>query len=181
MPKHIFLGVMLSEAVLEYPPVLMSNSSCYEINKDGERIRIRTGPERLQLAREYMELCEKYPPHKGGQGTGSKCIKMHLHRFLHADLQRSLELRDVACSAQTCEDMYKFIEAVDAFQKQIGHEVKYEELSWYMRYRVCDENGISIGLARYEKSFHRPKLELDDETCGSFAGLFGIDVDDDNF
>lgn len=54
-------GVMSSESILEYPPIFTGTGT---MAVDGRRI----GLGRVALAREYLELCQEYPPEEGGQG-----------------------------------------------------------------------------------------------------------------
>ena len=88
-------GVMSSEALLEYPPIFLESVM-------GET---RTGPGRLQLAREYLALAKEYPPERGGQGSGLKCLRAHLHRFLHADMQEHNEIRHLVTTVETLQEL----------------------------------------------------------------------------
>jgi hypothetical protein len=166
---------------LEYPPIFLRTScgaeameqqNCNDI-RDGTQpvMRTRAGPGRLQIAREYLDLCLQYPPHLGGQGSGMKCIKMHLHRFLHADLQVNTTLRDLACRARTHQDMVQLLDAVQNFHTQINHQVENETLSWYMRYRNTNNNAkdVSNDHAPTSVSLSKMAIELDsdEDTEGS--------------
>lgn len=77
----------------------------------------------------------------GGQGSGYKCIRAHLHRFLHADLQAHSEIRDAIIGAFTMEDAEKAIAMVkELYENEGGHDVSEEQLSWYIRHRTaCDQ------------------------------------------
>lgn len=141
----------------------MEKQNCYDIRDETQQgIRTRAGPGRLQIAREYLDLCLQYPPHLGGQGSGMKCIKMHLHRFLHADLQVNTTLRDLACRARTHQDMVQLLDAVQNFHTQINHQVEKETLSWYMRYRNNDHPPTSVSLSKMAI-----ELDSDEDTEGS--------------
>lgn len=67
-------GVMSSEAILEYPALFQDEE--FHLGR-------RTGPSRLQLTREYLDLAKQYPPDCGGQGSGFKTIRVHVHKILH--------------------------------------------------------------------------------------------------
>ena len=125
-------GVMSSESILEYPPLFT------ETNVESTNYK-RTGPSRLQMAQDYLELCKQYPPEQGGQGSGFKCIGAHLHRFLHADLQVHTELRDAVIKAYSIEDAEAVIKMVrDVYDKE-DHDVSEEQVSWYIRHRLRQE------------------------------------------
>jgi tRNA-dihydrouridine synthase 1 len=123
-------GVMCSEALLEYPPIftesLLQNTTT----------TIRIGPSRLQLAREYLELATLYPPQQGGQGSGTKCIRAHIHRFLHADMQNYMEIRNL-CATEN--DFSIVVRRLEEIYKDDNHSTQDEQLSWYIRHRVVDK------------------------------------------
>jgi len=121
-------GIMSSEAILEYPPIFNETGTKAT---DGKRV----GPSRVQVAREYLALDEKYPNDKGGQGSGFKCVRAHFHRFFHADLKGRNDTRRDICHSNDYEPLRKACDAIDAVQKAEGHMVENEALSWYMRYR----------------------------------------------
>jgi hypothetical protein len=165
---------MSSEAVLEYPPIFTENAVSSEKIGDKE-VLIRAGPSRLELAKEYMLLAKQYPPNQAGQGSGVKCIKMHLHRFLHAELQLSTALRDQACFAKTQADLDAFIENVEIFQEERKHQIKHERLEWYWRYRIIDENGVNLYELKVQSEHVDPVVECDEDEC-----LNSLFVDDNN-
>ena len=127
-------GVMSSEAILEYPPLFT------ETNVESTNYK-RTGPGRLQMTEDYMELCKQYPPEDGGQGTGLKCIRAHLHRYLHADLQRNPDVRTAVCRCKTTEEADNVVKMVREIHESNGHDISEEQLSWYVRHRA-EENGF---------------------------------------
>lgn len=118
-------GIMSSEAILEYPALFAG----------GERVS------RVQLAREYLQLAKEFPPEQGGQGSGTKCIRAHIHRFLDADFEGSNNFRQALIAAKGWDDLWDIVEQVSAIQKESGHDVPSEQLSWYMRYRTEHPNG----------------------------------------
>jgi len=123
-------GVMSSEAILEYPALFLETGT----KAAGG---LRSGPGRAQLAREYLDLCKQFPPDKGGQASGMKCIRAHLHKMLHADLQtHCTDVRDlVAFHGKTMDVMYDAVKRVEEAQAAVAHEAKDEVLSWYIRHR----------------------------------------------
>ena len=129
-------GVMSSEAILEYPPLFTETNVLSTDYK-------RTGPGRVQMAREYLELCEKYPPQEGGQGSGMKCIRAHLHRFLHADLQHRTDVRDAVVRAFSMEAAWDVVNAIQSVHERNGHDVSGEQLSWYVRHQMDEERHAS--------------------------------------
>lgn len=120
-------GIMSSEAILEYPALFA----------DGERIS------RVRLAREYLELAKQFPPEQGGQGSGIKCIRAHIHRFLHADLDGNNKFRQALIAAEGWDDLWDIVQQVETIHEERGHDVASEELTWYMRYRSVDQNGLA--------------------------------------
>jgi tRNA-dihydrouridine synthase 1 len=117
-------GVMSSESLLEYPPIF------YRIPQTPTRTIGR-----VQLAQEYMELAEQYPSNKGGQGSHVKCVRKHLHTFLHKDFQEDTDLRDLVCDAKGFDDLKAVVEECRKRHLQNNHQVETEMLSWYRRYR----------------------------------------------
>jgi len=129
-------GVMSSEAVLEYPALFAGDD-------------VRLG--RIRLAREYLQLARQYPPQEGHQGSGIKCLKGHVHRFLHPDLEaptgtKNYELRQGAANATSWQVLWDIVDHVEQKQQAEQHKVEEEQLSWYMRHRitVVDNQGNFI-------------------------------------
>lgn len=118
-------GVMSAEAILEYPPIFAPIQDPTSQKRVG----------RLILAREYLELAKSYPPNKGGQGSGFKCIRIHMHRFLHADLQIFTDIRDAIVQAQNVTDLDHAITQLEHHHARLHHNTQEEELSWYVRHR----------------------------------------------
>ena len=112
-------GIMSSEAILEYPPTFT------ETNVKSTYCK-RTGPSRLQMAHDYLELCKQYPPNEGG----------HLHRFLHADLQVHTQVREAVVKSFSMEAAEDVIKMVREIHDNEEHNVTEEKLSWYVRHQV---------------------------------------------
>lgn len=125
-------GIMSSEAVLEYPAL-------FACECEGDERPRAVG--RIQLAREYLELAEKHPPQIGGQGNGVKCIRMHLHRMLHADLQANPTIRIALTDAKTLSELARVVDTIQELHDATGHDVAEEKLSWYVRHRTVDASG----------------------------------------
>ena len=117
-------GIMASESLLEYPPIF------YNIPQNPTRTIGR-----LQLAREYFDLAKEYPPEQGGQGSGLKCIRAHLHRFLHKDLQNDVGFRKKIVSDKTLEELEESVNICSRKHAEDNHLVGDESLSWYRRHR----------------------------------------------
>jgi tRNA-dihydrouridine synthase 1 len=120
-------GIMSSESLLEYPPLF------YKI----PQTPVRTIG-RVQLAEEYMQLAKQYPPNKGGQGSGLKCMRVHLHRFLHADLQGDIALRKLLVETKTLELLEVALVSCKKWHGSTNHDVASESLSWYVRHQEGD-------------------------------------------
>ena len=159
-------GIMSSEAVLEYPAMFL-----------GEQPQQRTIG-RIQLANEYLNYCRKYPPDKGGQGSGLKCVRVHLHRFLHADLQTNIDLRNKLVFAKSYNEIQGIVDAIEQQHLSDGHVVEREEASWYIRHRIID-NEFNIPKSRlaWEKTKIVKCVELDDETAQGIMNMFGDNED----
>ena len=155
-------GVMSSEAVLEYPAIFL-----------GEPANERTIG-RIQLAKEFLALSSEYPPEKGGQGSGFKCCRVHLHRILHADLQNDVALREQLITAKTYSKLHEIVKTIEEKHLQQNHSVKTEEASWYMRHRILD-NDFNVPKSRlaWEKTKIVKCVELDDETAQGIMDMFG--------
>lgn len=121
-------GVMSSEAILEYPALFLTPP-------------VRIG--RIQLAKEYLQLAKQHPPEKGGQGSGIKCLRAHVHRFVHEDLEDNIPLRQQVATAETWQVLWDAVTHIEALQAAAGHKAEEEALSWYMRHRILivDERG----------------------------------------
>lgn len=161
-------GVMASEAILEYSAIFMDET----LHKF-----IRSGPGRLHLAKEYMELARQYPPNRGGQGSGLKCIRMHVHRYLHQDLQDYHDFRDRICDAATMEDIDGCLEELTEIHVHDGHVKEEEYLSWYMRHRTDD--GGNGWIEERKRDGKSSIVQNPEEAAECNAGLFGQDGDDD--
>jgi tRNA-dihydrouridine synthase 1 len=122
-------GVMSSEAILEYP-ALFTDTNTESVGGK------RTGPGRLQLGREYLKICETYPPEKGGQGNGIKCIRAHVHKFMHQDLDGRKDARQKLAVAQDAAKLLECFDDIEATNKAEAHKGEDEQLAWYMRYRI---------------------------------------------
>ena len=143
------------------------------------------GPGRLQMATEYLDLCRLYPPEKGGQGSGMKCIKAHLHRFLHADLQHHTVTRDMIIKAYSIEAMDEVVDMVRRIHDETGHDVNDEQLSWYVRHRSgCGEDGEAGQVrgeeeeqehAAVEEEKKKDSTPEEEEEC-HFGDMFGGEV-----
>jgi tRNA-dihydrouridine synthase 1 len=148
-------GVMSSESLLEYPPIF------YKIPQTQKRT---VG--RLQLAKEYMKLAKEYPPNQGGQGSGLKCIRIHMHRFLHKDLQDDTEFRQKIIADQTLEDMEESLKICEENHTRNNHAVADEKLSWYRRHRDAKVLRDTIANRRDEE-------EVDEcGDCYTGGGMF---------
>ena len=194
-------GVMSSEAILEYPPLFQpltrtTDNHCHNNEDMNDACFPQDRVSRLELALEYLELALQYPPDIGGQGTGLKCIRMHMHRFLHADLQEHICIRDALVRARTTNDLYDAVHALREIHEQTNHNPQEEQLSWYVRHRntsssshrhsADDEMGGDDGKGTMQnpqeptsnKSSRQEEEEQDgDEDCdcgddGMFGGLF---------
>ncbi|KAL3907455.1 MAG: hypothetical protein SGARI_003531 [Bacillariaceae sp.] len=82
-----------------------------------------------------MELAEQYPSDQGGQGSHVKCVRKHLHNFLHKDFQDDTELRDMVCFAKGFDDLKLVVVECRKRQQENNHDVATEKLSWYRRWR----------------------------------------------
>lgn len=164
-------GVMSSESLLEYPPIF------YNIPQIPNR-----AIGRLQLAREYVDLAKEYPPEKGGQGSGLKCIRVHLHRFLHKDLQNDVEFRKKIVSDKTLEELEESIQICSQKHAQDNHLVSNESLSWYRRHRDAK-------IQRDNRATATSGVDTDDENdedvdecgdCYTGGNMFGATGGDDD-
>jgi tRNA-dihydrouridine synthase len=153
-------GIMSSESLLEYPPIF------YKI----PQVPTRTIG-RLQLTQEYLQLARQYPPHHGGQGSGLKCMRTHVHRFLHADLQHDIHTRQILISVATMEELQHAVNQLQTEHEEQGHEVQDEYLSWYLRHRQDPE--VIKELMERNKQVVGHELQEDAAEC--FGSLFGDD------
>jgi len=148
-------GVMSSEAILEYPPIFMDTGT---LAVNGYRV----GPSRLSVAREYLYLCLKYPSNEGGQGSGIKCARAHIHRFLHSDLQKKPKIRDAVTFAQDYNVLWNVCNAVEIFQKLEKHVMSYEALSWYTRHRLKNDEVQQTEVTPDKKNDNNTGLKLEE-------------------
>lgn len=158
-------GIMSSEAVLEYPAMFL-----------GEQVLdpYKRTIGRMALAYEFLDICKTYPPNLGGQGSGLKCIRVHLHRMLHADLQANAELRKKLVFAKSVDAIREIVQLLEEEQRLNNHLVENEEASWYIRHRIID-NEFNVPKSRlaWEKTKIVKCVELDDETAGAITNMFG--------
>jgi tRNA-dihydrouridine synthase len=173
-------GVMVSEALLEYP-ALFTETNVKSTNY------MRVGPGRLQLAQEYLDLARQYPPEKGGQGRGVRCLRMHLHRILHADLQQHTKIRTDVVDAQTVEDLQKAVDEIRNIHVETNHNVAEEQLSWYVRHTTKHlENEFKMEQERARRQ-NAPVVDDDEEEddiptpAECMTCVFGEDDDDGDY
>lgn len=160
-------GVMSSEGILEYP-ALFSESGTASVGHK------RTGPGRLELARQYMEFVHQHPPEEGGQGSGPKCVRVHLHKFLHEELQANPVIRTQVAEAFNVPLLEDALTHLEQFQTKSGHMVETEQMSWYMRHRGRDiENLDSKGQSQTKQT------EIADNSGACFANLFGEEEEEE--
>ena len=162
-------GVMSSEAVLEYPPIFERNGSHTKFSNNK-----RTGPGRVALCNEYLDIAEEYPPDVGGQGSGMKCVRTHIHHFLSADLESNPTVRDMTVSAKSNGDLRKALQAIELYHNQSNMEVKDETQHWYFRHRCENKEGKMVSKTEmFGKSQILAGGELNEETAKGIACLFG--------
>ena len=154
-------GVMSSEGILEYPP-LFTESHTKAVGYK------RVGPGRLDLAREYIELVKEYPPNRGGQGSGLKCIRNHVHRFLHDDLQDYSDFRDRVVEAETIPTIEQALQELTEIHKHKNHVIEDEALSWYLRHRLTPQLEEKV-----EREAKVKGIDLEDDAAECFGNLFG--------
>ena len=156
-------GVMSSEAILEYPPLFQQQE------EEGRR-----AVGRLELARQYLELARKYPPNEGGQGSGLKCLKIHLHRFLHADLQDSPSFRNAIIDSTSAADLLRALDDLEDLHRRVQHDPTQETLCWYVRHQRIVEHttGKTAIQAKKEREGAVKCNELVDDAADCMAGLF---------
>eukprot|EP00537_Pseudo-nitzschia_pungens_P011828 CAMPEP_0172395564 /NCGR_PEP_ID=MMETSP1061-20121228/20519_1 /TAXON_ID=37318 /ORGANISM="Pseudo-nitzschia pungens, Strain cf. pungens" /LENGTH=448 /DNA_ID=CAMNT_0013127191 /DNA_START=165 /DNA_END=1511 /DNA_ORIENTATION=- len=156
-------GVMSSESLLEYPPIF------YKVPQNPHRTIGR-----LQLAEEFMELAKEYPPNEGGQGSGLKCIRIHIHRFLHRDLQDDMEFRKKIVADATISELEDSLELCRQKHAKEEHEIQDEKLSWYRRHRD----------AKVQRDNEKERNDAEDiDECGDcYTGgnMFGADGGDED-
>jgi len=139
-------GVMSSEAILENPALFAAN----------------TDPESHQyvdqnaLAKEYLEQCDKYGA--PGQGSGIKCVRAHMFKFLMHGLKGQEDLRKRLAEAKTLIEIKAVVEELtqrgweqpyhhaDAHPK-LGKEYAPER-SWYSRYRTHNLDGMAAPVSK---------------------------------
>jgi tRNA-dihydrouridine synthase 1 len=172
-------GVMCSEALLEYPPIYLESISSFSSS-----LQERIGPGRLQICQEYLQLAQQYPPNVGGQGSGIKCLKAHVHRFLHKDLQIYTEIRNGVCASTTLEDLMRVVQELEILHRRDNHQVKDERLSWYVRHGVKEEMERKK-LKAYElelrkKQERAPSLVECDDDEGAELGCAMFEEQDDD-
>jgi tRNA-dihydrouridine synthase len=210
-------GIMSSEAILEYPPLFhgMYHNDCCGTNhntndnndttmtttansnpKDkSDKEKYYYGPKeyyigRIQLCYEYLDFAEQYPPDVGGQGSGGvKTMKIHLHRFLHYDLQQQYgqRVRQKLINATSMTTLRECVYDIETIHKEFNMNSNLDlpplHETWYMRYRqlVRDEyTGITMSQAQY-RLMHDGQLNsnmdeiLNSDAADCFQNLFGPD------
>mmetsp|Transcript_9650 Transcript_9650/g.12751 ORF Transcript_9650/g.12751 Transcript_9650/m.12751 type:complete len:468 (-) Transcript_9650:241-1644(-) len=166
-------GIMSSEAILEYPPLFSHFTLTGEIDKD-EKQQQQTRVGRLALAREYLALARQYPTDKGGQASGFKCVRTHMHRFLHADLQVHIPIRDAIVQAKSNDQLEAALDTLEQIHANANHNVQEEELSWYIRHRVEKSTKVVVRdedeELKAEKKLKTEKKEVEEEDEEALGG-----------
>jgi tRNA-dihydrouridine synthase 1 len=118
-------GVMSSEAILEYPPLFWPLTSTSTTNNE---IRTKMVPS-VDLALEYINYAEQYPPDQQGQGNGFKTVRNHMHRFLHGALAEFTNVRDLIVRSKSLDELRAAILVL----RDIHHYTGFQPL-WYHRH-----------------------------------------------
>jgi hypothetical protein len=138
----------------------------------------------LQICQEYLQLAQQYPPNVGGQGSGIKCLKAHVHRFLHKDLQIYTEIRNGVCASTTLEDLIRVVQELEILHRRDNHQVKDERLSWYVRHGVKEEMERkklkAYKLELRKKQERAPTLVECDDDEGAELGCAMFEAQDDD-
>jgi len=175
-------GVMSSEGVLENPALFYH-----------ERVP------RIELARRFLALCRAYPPEEGGQGSGVKCIKGHIGKFLFTDLQEqeekgkqesdtekndresgsrnSIPFREQLSSCRHIDEVFTLVEHIAEFHQQSGHDPASETPGWYLRHRKVEEGGEG----NYQRMMEVKQIEVAEDTAECMGNLFGGGEDADDY
>jgi tRNA-dihydrouridine synthase 1 len=96
-------GVMSSEAILEYPPLFWPLTTNTDTTNN-ELITTKMVPS-VDLALEYINYAEQYPPDQQGQGNGFKTVRNHMHRFLHGALAEFTNVRDLIVRSKSLDEL----------------------------------------------------------------------------
>jgi tRNA-dihydrouridine synthase 1 len=165
-------GVMSSEAILEYPPLFCDETfHTLEAGYEGEGPRQRSGPGRIALAREYLALAKEYPSDDGGQASGIKCMRMHVHKFIHPDLQRYPTFRMQCVNAEQMSELEDCLNSLEKIHASEEHDASQEGLAWYRRHR---DRELPAQQTKEGVAYN----ELADDAADCMAGLFGGDDDE---
>jgi tRNA-dihydrouridine synthase 1 len=155
-------GVMSSEAILEYPALFTDTNTEAVGGK-------RTGPRRMQLAKEYLETADKHPPQLGGQGNGIKCVRAHIHKILHEDLTGRNDLRQNIALAQDHDELRTYFNDIEELNKVEEHSVESEGLAWYMRHRIPRRNDSNPIPRKFQRATSSTKIGISLEAPSNAA------------
>ena len=125
----------------------MENPALFAANTDPE-----TGAyvDQNALAKEYLDECDRYGAR--GQGSGLKCVRAHMFKFLTHGLKSHEDLRSRLAEAKTLPEIRAVVEELtergwdqpyhhaDSHPK-LGKQYKPEK-SWYCRYRTHNLEGM---------------------------------------
>jgi tRNA-dihydrouridine synthase 1 len=94
-----------------------------------------THPDSIQLATEYLALCQEY------HGADSSAQRGHLFKILHQRLAHNTDLRAKLGSCRPDE----FTAIVDELRQRdnVEHADMYSDEHWYMRYQVIERKQIA--------------------------------------
>jgi len=141
-------GVMSSEAILENP-ALFNRNLCPEENVYVDQNR---------LALEYLDTCDKYG--LKGAGSGVKCVRAHMFKYLTHGLKANKDLLERMAQAKDLHEIRKVVlELQERGWEQPWHhgdtskgaaQKPAPERSWYCRYRISNAGGSSKKLEQAE-------------------------------
>jgi tRNA-dihydrouridine synthase 1 len=115
-------GVMTSEAILENPSLFTSNLCPVR----------KISMNQMDLAEEYLQLCEVYPPRH------VKTIRSHMMRFMYRYYIKHDEVRDLIAVANSIEE---FMSACKFCRSLVGDQEAEYTSSWYARHRQSSVAG----------------------------------------
>ena len=141
-------GVMSSEAILENPALFTGN-----VDPDsGEYV------DQNRLALEYLAMCDKYGTE--GMGSGLKCVRAHMFKFLMYGLKTNQDLCQRMASSKSLEEIRGVVKdlAERGWPQPYHHGGSHPtlgkehapEYSWYSRYQTHNKDGMGPASKKLE-------------------------------
>mmetsp|Transcript_7773 Transcript_7773/g.11151 ORF Transcript_7773/g.11151 Transcript_7773/m.11151 type:complete len:511 (-) Transcript_7773:14-1546(-) len=164
-------AIMSSESLLETPSIFEGGPSIIGLHGSDTTTATPTTAQQLlehqmSIAREYLDLCSKYPPAPGSlghMGGSFNVIRAHFFKMLHRYVQGENKFRNQLADGNKMTSIlhaYQFLDDMEHHYKQnegLLLSVSHADSSWYRRHWSATKSSLSSSsssLSENDKNIH---------------------------